>query len=196
MKHSLLILFFLLLISWQSKGQEIHKDYSHLSSKIDSILSKHKFNGVISISIDSTNIYSTAIGFSDLVDETQIDLDDQFVIGSISKQITAVLILREYEKGKIGLNDTIDKFLTEINQPWLKEITIHQLLTHTHGIIDLDKPLEFEQGSQFHYSQLGYKLLAQILLKITRKTFDNLSTELFEEYGLLNTFHPNNKELS
>ena len=103
------------------------------------------------------------------------------------------MILREYEKGKIGLNDTIDKYLTEINQPWTKLVTIHQLLTHTHGIVDLDKPLEFEQGSQFHYSQLGYELLARILQKVTGKSFQNLSTELFDQYGLKNTFHPNNK---
>uniref|UniRef100_UPI00404B5247 serine hydrolase n=1 Tax=Gelidibacter sp. TaxID=2018083 RepID=UPI00404B5247 len=45
----------------------------------------------------------------------------------------------------------------------------------------------------FHYSQLGYELLARILQKVTGKSFQNLSTELFNQYGLKNTFHPNNK---
>ncbi|PKB42502.1 CubicO group peptidase (beta-lactamase class C family) [Cellulophaga sp. RHA19] len=193
MKISLIILTFILLTSCQTNGQGKMENHAKLTSKIDSIISENKFNGVISISTDSIDIYSKSFGFSDLENKTKIDIKDQFVIGSISKQITAVLILREYEKGKIGLNDTIGKYLTEISQPWAKLVTIHQLLTHTHGITDLDKPLEFKEGSQFHYSQLGYELLAQILQKVTRKTFRGLSTELFDKYGLKNTFHPKNK---
>ncbi len=119
-------------------------------------------------------------------------MQDQFVIGSISKQITAVLVLQEYEKGRILLTDTIDKYLPELHQPWAQRITIHQLLTHTHGIQELDKPLEFEPGAQFQYSQLGYELLANILEKITNHSFQSLSTELFTKHGLQNTFHPNN----
>lgn len=193
MKNSLIILTFILITSCQTNGQGKQENFIELNSKMDSIISENKFNGVILLSNDSIDIYSKSIGFSDLENKKKIDLNDQFVIGSISKQITAVLIMREYEKGKVGLNDTIGKYLTEINQPWSKLITIHQLLTHTHGIVDLDKPLEFKQGSQFHYSQLGYDLLAQILQKVTGKTFEDLSTELFDQYGLKNTFHPNNK---
>ena len=194
MKISIIILAFVLLTSCQTNRQEKKENYSELTSKIDSIINENKFNGVISLSTDSIDIYSKSFGFSDLENKTKIDINDQFVIGSISKQITAVLILREYEKGKIGLNDTIDKYLTEINQPWTKLVKIHQLLTHTHGIVDLDKSLEFKQGSQFHYSQLGYELLARILEKVTDKTFEELSTELFMEHGLTNTFHPDNKK--
>lgn len=194
MKYSWLILILTLIVSCQTKNMIKHECYSDLSLKIDSIVNQQKFNGVILISSDSTTIYSKAIGFSDLKKKTKLKLNDQFVIGSISKQITAVLVLKEYEKGKIDLNDTIDEYLSEISQSWAKEVTIHQLLTHTHGIIDIDKPLEFKPGSQFHYSQLGYELLAQILEKVTKKTFEELSTELFKEYGLNNTFHPSNKK--
>ena len=193
MKFSILFLTFSLFISCQVNKQENQDDHIDLSSKIDSIIKEHKFNGVILIASDSTTVYSKAIGFSDLESKTPVELNDQFVIGSISKQITAVLILRELEKGKIELDNSIDQYLTELAQPWAKEVTIHQLLTHTHGIVDLEKPLEFKPGSQFHYSQLGYELLAQILQKTTGKTFEHLSTEMFEEYKLLNIFHPNNK---
>lgn len=194
MKCSLIIIAFLFLISCQANGQKKQDNYSDLLLKIDSIISEQKFNGVILVSADSIEIYSKSIGFSDLENETKLDINDQFVIGSISKQITAVLILREYEKGNLELNDSIGKYLTQIKQPWTKEVTIHHLLTHTHGIVDLNKPLEFEQGSQFHYSQLGYELLAHILEKVTQKSFEQLSTALFENYGLKNTFHPNNKK--
>ncbi len=194
MKIKLLFSVIILLISCQTNGQEKQVDYTLLISKFDSIISNHNFNGVISLSSDATDIYSKTIGFSDLENKTKITFTDQFVIGSISKQITALLILQEYEKGKIKLDDTVDKYLTKINQAWVKKVTIHQLLTHTHGIIDLEKPLEFKQGTQFHYSQLGYELLALILQNVTGKNFEKLSTKLFKKYGLKNTFHPYNKK--
>ncbi|WP_424002487.1 serine hydrolase domain-containing protein [Maribacter sp. IgM3_T14_3] len=194
MKISLLILTFILLTYCQTNGQSKKENYADLTSKIDSIVNDSEFNGVILVSIDSIDIYSKAIGYSDLESKTQIGLNDQFIIGSISKQITAVLILQELEKGNLGLDDKINKYIEGISQPWAEKVTIHHLLTHTHGISDLEKPLEFEEGSQFKYSQLGYELLAQILHKVTGKTFEILSTELFEKYGLKNTFHPENKE--
>jgi len=192
MKFSITILSFILLTSFKTIAQ--NKKDNDLTLKIDSILNNNSFNGVVFLTENSTKIYFKSVGYSNLENKVLIKLNDQFVIGSISKQITAVLVLREFEKGKIKLDDKIDQYLTEINQPWSKEVTIHQLLTHTHGIVALDKPLEFMQGSQFHYSQLGYELLAQILEKITNEKFEKLSSELFNQYGLKNTFHPNNKK--
>ena len=193
MKFIILLLSFAFFTSCQTIVQKRSVNYSNLTSKIDSIVSNNSFNGVILLTKDSTTIYSKAIGYSDLETHRPMTLKDQFVIGSISKQITAVLVLREYEKGKIRVEDKINRYLTEINQSWAKEVNIHQLLTHTHGIVDVNKPLEFEQGSQFHYSQLGYELLAQILETVSDKTFEQLSTELFKQYELKSSFHPENK---
>jgi D-alanyl-D-alanine carboxypeptidase len=162
--------------------------------QVDSILSQNMFNGVILITKDSNCIYKKVLGFSDLEQEIPLKENDEFVIGSISKQITAALILREFEKGTLTLNDKISLYLPDIHQDWAKKISIHQLLTHTHGIQEVTKPLEFEPGTQFHYSQLGYELLAQILEKINSKSFQEISTTFFAEIGLKNTFHPKKKE--
>ncbi len=193
MKFNQLIVAFLLLNIFHASGQEDNLGSSDLQSKIDFIVKESTFNGVILLTSDTTDIYSKAIGYSDLENKTPIKLNDQFVIGSISKQITAVLILREYEKENIKLNDKISQFLNEINHSRAREVTIHHLLTHTHGIIAVDKPLEFKPGAQFQYSQLGYELLAKILEKVTGKSFKDLSTQLFEQYALENTFHPDSK---
>ncbi|MPQ49036.1 serine hydrolase [Marinifilum sp. N1E240] len=194
MKFSILILGIFLIVSCQTHQQKDSDSYNDLKSEIDSIIINSSFNGVVLLTKDTARIYSKAVGYSDIENKIPIKLDDQFVIGSISKQITAVLILREYENGKIKLDDKIDQYLSDIDQTWVKEVTIHQLLTHTHGIVAINKPLEFKQGSRFHYSQLGYELLANILEKVTSKTFNELSTELFNKYGLTHTFHPDNKE--
>lgn len=194
MKFSILILGIFLIVSCQTHQQKDSDSYNDLKSEIDSIIINSSFNGVVLLTKDTARIYSNAVGYSDIENKIPIKLDDQFVIGSISKQITAVLILREYENGKIKLDDKINQYVSDIDQAWVKEVTIHQLLTHTHGIVAINKPLEFKQGSRFHYSQLGYELLANILEKVTSKTFNELSTELFNKYGLTHTFHPDNKE--
>lgn len=180
---------FLISFSATAKG----KNDKELMAKIDSVISQYEFNGVILLSQGSKDVYHKAIGFSDVDNKVKLRQRDQFVIGSISKQITAVLLMREYEKGRVALDDTIGQYLKDIKQPWVNKVTIHHLLTHTHGIAALDKPLEFEPDSEFYYSQLGYDLIAQILQKVTGQSFESLSTSLFEQYGLADTYHPDNK---
>lgn len=165
-----------------------------ISSKIDSIAEINNFNGVILIAKDSVIQYEKAFGYSDLEKKIELKTNDQFYIGSISKQITAVLILQEYERGNLTLTDKLNSYFPEIKQPWANNVTIHHLLTHTHGIVAIDEPLEFEVGTQFQYSQIGFGLLTQILEKINDKSFEEISTELFTEYNLNNTFHPENKK--
>jgi len=171
---------------------------SHLAKpeiglKIDALLTKNQFNGVILVTEGEETIYQKAVGFSDLNTKKLLKISDQFFIGSISKQITAVLILKEVEKKRIKLSDKISDYLKEIDQPWAKVITIHHLLTHTHGIINLNEPVAFEQGTQFKYSQIGYGLLANILEAINETSFEKITTDFFTKNGLKNTFYPANK---
>lgn len=165
-----------------------------LSNTIDSLISIDGFNGVIRISSDSTVLYEFTNGFADAELKIQLAPEDLFVIGSISKQITAVLVLKEFENGKINLNDPIGEYLPEINQSWSEAVTIHHLLTHTHGIVDINSPLEFKEGSQFKYSQFGYELLAKVLESVTHESFETLSMNYFKEIGLNNTFHPDSEQ--
>lgn len=188
-----LVIGFLLLFiisSCQLKELKKEKKEPTLSTRMDSIILHSDFNGVVVLAQDTTIIYSKAIGFSDMEKRKRLDLQDEFVIGSISKQITAVLVLQEIEKGTLDLEDNIETYLKEIKQTWSKEVTIHHLLAHTHGIQGLEEPLAFKVGTQFQYSQIGYGLLAQILESVTNKTFEELSMDLFKTYSLNNSYHP------
>jgi CubicO group peptidase (beta-lactamase class C family) len=129
-------------------------------------------------------------GYSNIEKEIELELDAQFVIGSISKQITAVLILREFENKTLELNSPISDFLKDIDQLWADSVTIHHLLTHTHGIISVEEPLAFPLGSKFQYSQLGYQLLGEILESINETSFSELSSDFFKLLDLQNTCHP------
>jgi D-alanyl-D-alanine carboxypeptidase len=167
-----------------------------ITSKIDELISAKAvkpFNGVILINQKGKNIYSNIFGYSNLENKTSLKSNDQFVIGSISKQFTAVLVLQEYDKGHLKLQIPIRNYLPELTQSWADTITIHQLLTHTHGISFLNKPVSFKPGTKYEYSQIGYDLLAKIVEKTTKQSFASLSKDLFDTCEMKNTFHPDSK---
>lgn len=164
-----------------------------LAHQIDSLIlakSSKPFNGVVLITQQGKTLYSKTCGYSDTDSKTVLKVNDQFVVGSISKQFTAVLGLREYDKGNVDLFTPIHNYLPELTQSWADTVTIHHLLTHMHGIIQIDKPAMFNAGTQFSYSQIGYDLLAKIVEKTSGKSFAENSQSLFEECGMKNTFHP------
>lgn len=171
-----------------------------IESKIDSLLfikTTKPFNGVILISENNKLIYSKAFGYTDIENKKPLTIDNQFVIGSISKQFTAAMVLLQMEKGNLKLEDKISKYLPKLKQAWKDSVTIYHLLTHTHGIVSIDKPLSFAQGTKMDYehgNNIGYKLLSEILENISGKSFAKLSAELFEMCGMKNTFHPDIKK--
>ncbi|WP_228479097.1 serine hydrolase domain-containing protein [Flavobacterium soyangense] len=107
---------------------------------------------------------------------------------SNSKQIAAVLILKEVEKGKIDLQSPIKKYLPFLRQIWADTVTVHQLLNHTHGIDAIDKPLMFIPGSNFNYGNLSYILLGKIVEFSSHKKYSEMANELFKKLDMKNTF--------
>ncbi|QNK62875.1 beta-lactamase family protein [Pedobacter sp. PAMC26386] len=168
-----------------------------LFQRIDSLLTAnnpHPFNGTILIAKDGKIEYERNTGSPVPGKKAPFGENDQFVIGSVSKQITAVLVLRELDQHHLQLQDPVRKYLPELEMSWADTVTIHQLLTHTHGITALDKPLAYPAGSQFNYSAIGYQLLGEIVAKTSGKSFPELSQELFLACGMKNTFDPNLKK--
>ena len=189
MKYILLLIF--LKSTIVTFGQQ-----NIINEQIDSLISTKStkpFNGVILISQKGKTKYSKIFGYSNIDKKESLKLNDQFVIGSISKQFTAVLVLREFDKGNIDLFVPIRQYLPELTQSWADTVTIHHLLTHLHGITQLDKPTTFKVGTQYSYSQIGYDLLSKIVERTSGKSFAELSKNLFEECGMKNTFHPDIK---
>ncbi len=179
---------------------------STFNKTLDSLLSlkmEVPFNGLILISIGENIAYNKIVGFSDMKKKTPLCEEAQFIIGSISKQFTAVLILREFEAGHLTLNTPIKTYLPKIKQAWADTVTVHHLLTHTHGIPELDKMrhfselsshLSFQPGTNYNYSQIGYHLLSLIAEKTSGKSFAKLSSEMFQFCEMEKTFHPDIKK--
>ena len=160
------------------------------SDRIDSLISTSDprfFNGVILITQGGETKYEREYGYSDFENQVPISIHDQFRIMSNSKQITAVLILKEVEKGNVDLEAAISGYLPELTQTWADSVTVKHLLNMSSGISALDKPLLFEPGNGYYYSNPGYGLLGRILAKTTGKPYADNANSLFRELGMKNS---------
>ncbi len=111
-----------------------------------------------------------------------------FEIGSISKQFVSAAVMLLVQEGKIGLDDPIHQYLSDLPSEWLG-VTVRQLLTHTSGIPDYEeirtydvyrfrltpheviqiahsRPMDFAPGTGWYYSNTGYFLLSMIVERI------------------------------
>ncbi len=177
-----------LFIVYQAEGQSVG-----IYSEFDSLIRTAEvrpFNGVVLISRNGKMLYQSATGLTAITEGKRIRAGSQFVIGSISKQITAVLILRAVDRGQISLADPLSKHLKDLSATWADSVTIHHLLNHTHGIKSLDGPLSFTPGSKFAYSNLGYILLGDVLEAATGVTYSTQVTALFKLCRMKNSLDP------
>lgn len=181
------ILFVLLFLPILVNGQ------NHFNqNEVDSILGKSfskKFNGNVILQVDDELFYYEK-GFQNLESRLPVKRNSSFVIGSISKQFTAVLLLQLYDKGVVKLDAPIGNYLKDLTQVWKDKVTLHQLLTHTHGIQAKDLPTSFEPGTSYEYSQIGFQLIAEIIEQAGGVAFSKSAQVLFEKCKMLNTYHP------
>ncbi|MGB1206250.1 MAG: serine hydrolase domain-containing protein [Chitinophagales bacterium] len=188
----LLVLFFLSCgNSSADKSNSIKKQIDDYSSKIDSLIqttNPRSFNGVVLITQNGETKYSKTHGYSSFENKTPINITDNFRIQSNSKQITAALILREVENGKIDLKSSIRKYLPNIKQTWVDTVTVHQLLNMSSGIVGIDKPLLFEAGTKYKYSNPAYSLLGRIIESVKGQKYIEVANSLFKELKMDNTF--------
>src|SRR5204863_5661540 len=136
---------------------------------------------------DGQIAYLHAYGSARLDTATPAKPEMRFSIGSISKQFTAAGILLLQEQGKLSLDDKVGKFLPDLTRA--NEVTIRQLLSHTSGyqdywpqdyvmpmmlqpvtaqkIMDMwaRKPLDFEPGTKWQYSNTNYVIAGLIIEK-------------------------------
>ncbi|MBB1438233.1 beta-lactamase family protein [Shewanella sp. SG41-4] len=127
------------------------------------------FSGSIVISDNTTRYVNYQAGIG-------ITPDSLFMIGSISKTVTATLVLQAVDQKKLTLTDNISDYLDIIPE---HPVTISQLLNHTSGITpptppSLNAGSQFMPASQFRYSNYGYKLLGDILVKLYQQPYAQL----------------------
>ena len=174
---------------------------------------------------DGDQVLQGAAGVADIGSERPAEADDPVRIASITKAMTATVVMQLVEEGALTLDDTVDALLPGI-LPSPAPVTVRQLLDHTSGIpeyipvvipdaqaaiahketahtpeelIDaaLTLPWTADPGTEFHYANTNYVLLGLIIESITDQSVaDTLQERIFEPAGMLDTVYPDGSEIS
>lgn len=151
--------------------------------------------------------YAKAFGKASLSPDRAADANTRYAIGSISKQFTVAAILLAQEEGKLSLDDKVSKYFPQFTRA--NEVTIRELLSHTSGYSDyapqdymipewtkpttpeaiLDewakKPLDFDPGTKWQYSNTNFVLAGRIFEKATGQDFMKfLQDHIFKPLGM------------
>ena len=179
-----------------------------------------EINGIIAEEMHTQHIEGLAVGIvrNDNVlmsrgygiadDNAQLMATDStsFEIGSLSKHIIAVCILRLAEEGKLDVSDPVSRYYPDAPEKWSK-MTIRSLLNHTSGLrrdppnfdwkyskpdsfyieAAYKVPLDFPTGEGWQYSNLGYFILADIIRKTSGYSFEAYTNSFFRVIGLEHT---------
>lgn len=163
---------------------------------------------------DNQILHAEGYGLSDLDTQTPITPETVFDLASVSKQMTAIAVLKLMEQGQLDLEAPVSQYLPEFsdlnpNNP----VTIRDLLYHTSGLndytgeawdgsdsefanLDLEAHLTWlndqgaldEPGIAYEYSNSGYALLALIVQRVSGQPFTAfMATEIFQPLGMAST---------
>lgn len=93
-------------------------------------------------------VYEHGFGLADLETRAPITDTTMFNICSVSKQFSAVALLKLAEEGKLSLDDSVAKYFPQFKAPFYRDITLRHLLSHTSGIPDA-RPRTEEQWARY-----------------------------------------------
>ena len=170
------------------------------------------FSGQVLVARHDSVLLHRGYGWADRDRCAPVTRSTLFDIGSIAKQFTAAALLRLEADGVLRTSDSLGRWLSGVPDD-KRTITIAQLAGHTSGLPrDLDgdeanfvnhglaadrdsvvgailaRPLEFQPGARFQYSNVGYILLAAILERASERSFPTVVREsLWRPAGLRNT---------
>jgi CubicO group peptidase (beta-lactamase class C family) len=193
------LLLFLVLVLAAPASAETKAD------RIDHILQAYnetgRFQGSVLIADRGDVILQKGYGMANLELNVPNRADTKFRIGSLTKQFTAMLILQLAAENKLKLDGRLADYLPEYPRRTSERITIHQLLSHRSGVpsyttpdfmaqhardsftplelasVFWNRPLDFEPGSKYAYSNSGYHVLGLVIEKLAGKPYEQVLRE-------------------
>jgi CubicO group peptidase (beta-lactamase class C family) len=169
------------------------------------------FMGTVLVAEGDQILLDQGYGMADLEWNIPNAPDVKFRLGSLTKQFTATLVLLLQQDGKLNIEDPVGKYLPDAPKSWEK-ITLANLLGHTSGIPNFtsdkdfgtwgmskhttaeeiaffrDKPLDFEPGSKFAYSNSNYEVLGAVIEKVSGEKYgDLLRKRIFDPLDMHDT---------
>ena len=183
---------------------------AEVAARVDSLAREFMGrNTVASLSLDVSRGGETLVrrawGMADLAANRPATEASTYRIGSISKQFTAAMLLKQVDRGRLRLTDSIGHFLTGLRPEW-RPLTVEQLLNHTSGLqrefrqpSRIAEPLPvdtlmawaardtmaYAPGTRHAYSNVGYLLLGVLVEKLYGKSYGAaLRDEIARPLGL------------
>jgi CubicO group peptidase (beta-lactamase class C family) len=162
-------------------------------SKIDSIVNANSqfrnFEGVVLIAKNGLPIYHKSFGYANRELKLPMQTATKFGIASITKMITAIVILQLVDEGKLNLESPLSELLPDLAIPKSKKITTHHLLLHISGLPNendriYEKPISPKDFAKsvslgklntfgaFNYANIDYVLLGLIVEKVSGTTWE------------------------
>lgn len=145
--------------------------------------------GVLLVARDDTPLIRAGFGMADRSAGHRWSADTVSDIGSLTKQFTGAVILALQEEGLLDVRDPITEYLSPVPAD-KRAITLHQLLTHSSGLVDppvgdwdaisrdeyvqdaFSRPLRFEPGTSYAYSNAGYSLLGAVIETVSGVAYE------------------------
>lgn len=174
-------------------------------SSLDKELLARDFSGVVLVAQNDDILFNKAYGRKNSQENGLNDTNTVFDMGSITKQFTAAGILKLEMQNELSVNDNLSKYFDAVPND-KKNITIHQLLTHSSGLVGgiggdyetiteeafldqvFDRELISPVGERFNYSNVGYSLLGLIIEKVSGMDYESfLNLEMFEPSNMYHT---------
>jgi CubicO group peptidase (beta-lactamase class C family) len=193
------------------KLPEVSNAVTSADAYLSSLTRSGKFSGTVLIARAGTVLLRKGYGWSGDRNGTPNAPETKFHLASISKQFTAMAILLLQADGKLKVQDRLCTYIPACPRAW-RNITLHQLLTHTSGIPDYMsfanfdalqgyavtpaqlitrfkyRRLNFTPGTRWRYSNSGYVLLGYIVERVSGMSYDAfLHQRIFDPLGMSNT---------
>jgi CubicO group peptidase (beta-lactamase class C family) len=224
LERVLVCAFLSVLLPGAAHGQVVNTIDVALGQRIDRIaVQVLEETGVPSASVAVVKggklVYAHAYGKARLEPANAATPEMRYSIGSISKQFTAAAILLLQEDGKLSLDDAVGKYVPGLTRG--NEVTIRQILSHTSGYQDywpedyvmtpmlkaesaeqiLDtwgkKPLDFEPGTQWQYSNTNFVIAGRIVEQVTGQPLMELLTRrIFRPLGMKSVWNSDEAKLT
>lgn len=178
-------------------------------------IKKRHFNGSIAVSKKGKIIFDTVSGYSNIKRRIKLEVNSVQQLASVTKPITATVILQLAQEGKLKISDTITKYLKELPEHY-KQVTVKQLLSHRSGlsqyyyycdhlidnrtqmiyndtvlcVMNFHNPEHnFQPGKRYNYCNTNYLLLASIIESIEKERYaDVIKKRILDKCGMQNSF--------
>lgn len=191
-----------------------NKQKKEIEYRYNQLINKNEFYGQFLVAKNGKILFEDYQGFAYKEKDDKNRKNKPLHIASVSKVLTAAVVLRMVDQGKIGLDDKVSKYLKDF---YHEDITVRMLLNHRSGlrhygyfierdvkwdkskritnqdILDLINSgkihLESKPGTRFAYCNTNYSLLALIIEKVSGMRYhEAMDKLLFKPLGMKNSF--------